>query len=483
MAKGSVRVFTEASRPDRRVQLQGNTLGCAVGMAPDRDQVAPGAAGDLADTLTKLARRHRVPGAQLAVHQHGATVTAEFGELEHGAGRPVSPETAFPVGSISKVFTATLSMILVADGDVELDAPLVQYLSELAGWGDQLTLRQVLSHTSGLASGPDSEDVTAASLRRYVLDNCRRQDRVLPPGGGFSYSNAGYILAGLLVEKITGMSWGAAVESILLRPLGLDPAFITRPQGKQTVRPVATGHSVNTAVGRIRPVRQSLASAEAPAGALAASAVDLVSLGLMHVGQGVPHLLPAEFAKEMRRAVSGADPFGLADGWGAGLAVFHERATDWVGHDGNADGTSCYLRVDPVGERVIAVTTNANTGMGLWHDLLGELRQDIPIGSRMWASQGPPVEPPQNCVGEYANGDLEYAVTRGDDGDLRLVVDGDVALLTCHHGLTFTFVDPSSGRRVLGGRFTTDRHTGMINGIQINGRLVRRSGHSVQRVA
>jgi CubicO group peptidase (beta-lactamase class C family) len=417
------------------------------------------------------------------VHRNGSTVTAEFGELEHGGGRPVSPETAFPIGSISKVFTATLSMILVADGDVELDAPLVEHLSELVGWGDQLTLRQVLSHTSGLASGPDSEDVVAASLRRYVLDHCRRQERVLPPGGGFSYSNAGYILAGLLIEKITGMSWGAAMESILLRPLGVDPAFIAGPQWKETGRPVASGHSVNTAVGRTRPVRQSLASAEAPAGALAVSAVDLVSLGLMHVGRGVPDLLPAECAQEMRRAVSGADPFGLADGWGAGLAVFHEGATDWVGHDGNADGTSCHLRVDPVGERIVALTSNANIGMVLWQDLLGELSQDIPIGPRVWASQGPPIEPPQNCIGEYANGDLEYAVTRGEDGDLRLVVDGDVALLTCHDGLTFTFADPSSGRHVVGGRFTADRHTGMIDGIQINGRLVRRSGHAVQQVA
>jgi len=216
---------------------------------------------------------------------------------------------------------------------------------------------------------------------------------------------------------------------------------------------------------------------------VAASAVDLVSLGLMHVGRGVPDLLPAEFAEEMRRAVPGADPFGLADGWGAGLAVFHEGATDWVGHDGNADGTSCYLRVDPVGERVIAFTSNSNTGMGLWQDLLGELNQYMPIGPRMWASQGPPVEPPPNCIGTYANGDLEYAVTRDEGGNLRLVVDGDVALLTCHDGLTFTFADPSSGRQVLGGRFAADPHTGKIDGMQINGRLLRRSGHAGQRVA
>src|SRR5687768_7655077 len=84
-----------------------------------------------ADILTDCARRHRVPGAQLAIHQGGATVTAEYGEDEYGTGRRVTAHTAFPVGSITKAVTATTVLALVADGDLELDEPVGRLLSDL----------------------------------------------------------------------------------------------------------------------------------------------------------------------------------------------------------------------------------------------------------------------------------------------------------------------------------------------------------------
>lgn len=112
------------------------------------------------------------------------------------------------------------------------------------------------------------------------------------------------------------------------------------------------------------------------------SAVDLVALGRMHIGAGVPELLPPTYAEQMRQAVPGADPIGLAEGWGCGLAVFRDGATDWVGHDGNANGTSCYLRIDPAGGWVVALTTNATTGSYLWEELHTELRQaNLPLAA------------------------------------------------------------------------------------------------------
>ena len=72
--------------------------------------------------LPALARKHRVPGAQLAIHHGGVTVASEVGELECGTGSLVARDAAFPIGSITKCFTATVAMILVADGDVEPDA-------------------------------------------------------------------------------------------------------------------------------------------------------------------------------------------------------------------------------------------------------------------------------------------------------------------------------------------------------------------------
>jgi CubicO group peptidase (beta-lactamase class C family) len=428
--------------------------------------------------LSALARRHHVPGAQLAVHQDGETFAVEVGELEFGTRRRVGRECAFPIGSITKSFTATLAMMLVADGDVDLDAPVGDYLPELDDLGARLTLRQLLSHTGGLAAGPDSDEVFAATARRYVTDHCHRRNLVLAPGIGFSYSNLGYVIAGWLIETVTGMSWWEAVESILLRPLGIEPTFVSADPagpGGPTGRPIATGHSVNA--GRTRPVRPVEAPAEAATGALAASAVDLVSLARLHLGRGVPGLLPKAYADRMRQPAPGADPFGLADGWGLGLALFRHGGVEWVGHDGNVDGASCYLRIDPAGGRVIAFTSNANTGAGMWRDVVAELaRVGIPVAPAAVAPPGPVVAPPRGCAGTYANGDMEFVVVK-EGGRHYLGVDGEFGALTFHEDLVFSLRDPNSGRTVVGGRFLRDQATGALDGVQVNGRVATRRTH------
>jgi CubicO group peptidase (beta-lactamase class C family) len=427
--------------------------------------------------LSALARRHRVPGAQLAIHHDGQTVTSEAGELEFRTGRRVGADAAFPVGSITKCFTATVAMILVADGDVDPDEPIGDYVPGLGDLGEMISLRQLLSHTSGLADISGMEDLSTLTLRRCVAAHACRESLVLSPGAGFSYSNPGYVMAGLLVETVTGMPWAEAVESILLRPLDINPAFVGLPGRRPLARPVAIGHSVNAAAGRIRPVRQSQEPAIAPAGALAVSAADLVSLGLMHVGSGVPALLPAADAARMRELVPSADPFGVADGWGMGLAVYRHESQTWVGHDGNADGTSAYLRINPAQGWVIALTSNANTGAGLWRDLLTELaRAGVPIGPpRAPASGARRAAPPPGCAGCYANGDAEYVVTAGAGGSVRLSVDGENSVpLTFHEDLTFAVHDPASGRHVFGGRFVREPATGKVRGIQVGGRFASR---------
>jgi CubicO group peptidase (beta-lactamase class C family) len=430
--------------------------------------------------LSALARKHRVPGAQLAIHHGGTTAASEVGELEFRTGRRVTRDAAFPIGSITKCFTATVAMILVADGDVDLDAPIGDYVPELDDLGAMLSLRQLLSHTSGLSDGTGIEEASNPTLRRYIAQHISRRNLVLPPGAAFSYSNPGYALAGRLIETVTGMSWSEAVESILLRPLDIEPAFVNLPGTTPPRRPFATGHSVNTSVGRTRPVRQSGAPADAPAGALALSAVDLVRLGLIHVGDGgpgAPQLLPAAYAGQMRQAVPHAEPFGLADGWGLGLAVYRQETADWAGHDGNADGTCCYLRINPAGGWVIALTSNASTGAGLWHDLLAELAQaGVPIEPpRAPAPGGPSIVPLPGCAGLYANGDVEYAVTVGSNGSIHISVDGESPVpLTLYDDLTFSLRDPNSGRRVFGGRFVREPATGKVYGIQVGGRLARK---------
>jgi CubicO group peptidase (beta-lactamase class C family) len=292
--------------------------------------------------------------------------------------------------------------------------------------GAQLTLRQLLSHTSGLSDGPDSTEIVASSLRRYVLDNCRPSDLILPPGTYFSYSNSGYVLAGHLIEVITGMTWWDAMEAILLRPLGIKPTFLVTPDLRPPGRPIATGHSVNASAGRTRPVEQSLALAEAPAGGLAVSAVDLVTFGLILLGDQMPTLLPSSYSEQMRQVVPSAEPFGRADGWGLGLAVFSKGNTIWVGHDGSVDGTACYFRVEPISGSIVAFTSNANMGPAMWQELVDELdKAGLPIGNySAIRALGSSMAPLPGCVGSYLNGDTELSVTAQENGDLSLESEG-----------------------------------------------------------
>jgi CubicO group peptidase (beta-lactamase class C family) len=427
----------------------------------------------LSGTLSALAWKYRVPGAQLAIHHGGEIVAIEVGELEYGTGHRVTRDTAFPIGSISKTFTATVAMILVADGDLELDAPLGEHVPELGDLGNEVTLRQVLSHTAGFAGGPGQEVPATASIRRYVLDNCRRQNLVLSPGTGFSYSNMGYVLVGHLIEVITGMSWWDAMESILLRPLGIEPTFIGVPGLRSLGRPLATGHSVNIAVGRTRPVEQSSALAEAPAGGLALSAADLVALGMTQLDGGAPALLPAVYAEEMRQAVPSAEPFVSADGWGLGLAVFGKGSAAWVGHFGVMNGTHCDVRLDPSSGCIVAFTSNANTGVSMWYELADELRRaGLPIrDSSNIQTLGRPTMPPSGCAGSYLNGKMEVLVAATDTGALSIALDGgDAKELIFFEDQSFSAAEQPAMR----GRFLRDPITGEFERIQFGLGVARR---------
>ncbi|CAM5424082.1 MULTISPECIES: serine hydrolase domain-containing protein [Streptomyces] len=434
----------------------------------------------LSERLPDLARRHGVPGGQFVLRHEGATYTVLFGEEEAGTGRPVRADSKFPTGSITKTFTAALAMVLVDEGDLDLDRPLADELPDLrvpgASFGEKQTLRQLLSHSSGLPPGRDSDDLAGTTRRGYLAD-CARTRPIPECGSSFSYSNIGYVVAGFLVEHVARMEWREALETILLTPLGIEPAYITPPAG----RPHVPGHAAR-ATGTALPVRQTLPRVEAAAGALALSAADLLAYGLLHTdgARGVPGLLDAEALVPMRRPVAGADPFGLADGWGLGLSCY--RAQDGsrrVGHDGTSDGTSCHLRVDPATGTAAALTTNANTGMALWEQLTAELAADgLDLAGYSYSGEDRErraVPAPPECEGTYENGDTAYAIDLAADGGALLKVGGEpFARLTFHDDLSFTMRELAANRLAYLGRFLRAPETGRLEQIQVTGRRAQR---------
>ncbi|MFE0376986.1 serine hydrolase domain-containing protein [Streptomyces inhibens] len=433
----------------------------------------------LHSTLTELAARHRVPGAQLAVIHEGQQFLVHTGVCDTASGAPVERHTAFPVGSLTKPFTAALAMILVADGDVDLDEPLSGQLPEF-GAGELVTLRQLLSHTSGLPSDvPEgSGEAGGGDRARWVARHCRTADLTHPPGTVFSYSNIGYVVVGRLIEAVTGMSWQEAISAILLDPLGTRPAFVV---GAPATRPVATGHAVQAVRDRVVPIpEQDLPEVEMPNGALALSAEDLVGFARLYfAGCPDPQPLDRATADDMcfdQLSSIAIGPYGMADGWGLGWARFDDGAADVYGHNGTGDGTSCHLRFDPANGSAVALTANANTGAQLWDALVPRLRaMGLAVGDR--PAPEPPTTPPpvpDDCPGRYTNGDTEFVVQPGADGGLLLSFGGAPhSELLCSPDLRFTMRELGSGARSPG-RFVTDPVTGRIGYLQITGRLAPR---------
>ncbi|MFE2559918.1 serine hydrolase domain-containing protein [Streptomyces sp. NPDC059352] len=413
------------------------------------------------DLLAELALLHGVPGAQLAVWRDGLLSTAETGEGEAGSGRPVTVATAFPLGSLTKPFTATLAAQLVADGDADLDEPLAKQLEELRQ-GPEFTLRQVLSHTAGLSA--NTAELPPGTTRARWLARHASEPAVHEPGTVFSYSNPGYLIAGRLVEEITGLDWAEAVHAMLLHPLGHDAAA-----------PTALGHLVRPDA-RPRPIQeQSVPPLEDPAAGLCLSARDLAVFGAAHLGLGPgAALLDAATARSMREDVTeglAVGAYGLAGGWGAGWS----RYGTWFGHDGTGDGAWSHLRVNPSTRTVVALTANGSTGARLWESLLGRLGETgLEVGDHPRdTNDAEPVQAPPECAGHYANGGWSCRV-EADEGGLLLSVAGatPVRLLV---GEDLSFRTPSDGgpRAAMPylGRFLRDPATGDVDRVQITGRL------------
>ncbi|MBV2155354.1 serine hydrolase [Kitasatospora sp. SUK 42] len=440
--------------------------------APVRERAPYLLRRELQHRLDTLAHTHRVPGAQLVLDTGSEVLALHTGVADAATGTPFTGETAVPVGSLTKPYTAALVLLLADDGDLDPDDPIADHLPELRGM-PEVTIRQLLSHTGGLPTGPDSDAAARTTPARYLSAVCAAGEELFPPGADFSYSNAGYVAAGRLVEAVTGMPWHEAVRTLLLEPLGTVPQFL---DPAAPARPVAVGHALNAATGLARPVRQNLAPLEAPAGALLASALDLAALGSALTGRH--KALPAAVAEELRRPQPGARPGALADGWGPGAALYRQDDRLWCGHDGNAMGTSCHLRAEPDSGVVVAFTGNSGTATALWHELAAELAEladvRVPAAIAPFGS-GEHVDLP-GCTGTYVNGGIRYRIEPGRDGSPTLSVDGDLPIpLRCSADLSYDLVAPDTGRPEPGGRFHRDPATGVIDRVQVSGRTARRA--------
>ena len=175
---------------------------------------------------SQLAARH-LPGVALAVVRDGRIVkTAGYGVASLELRVPVSPETVFEIGSISKQFAADAILLLVEDGKVALDDPISKYLTRTPPAWSAITIRHILTHTSGLADF-DSGNIGFSYRREYTADEfvelLGAQPLAFPPGERWNYTNA-FPLLGIVVERASGMSYTEFVRARIFAPLELRSA-------------------------------------------------------------------------------------------------------------------------------------------------------------------------------------------------------------------------------------------------------------------
>lgn len=245
--------------------------------------------------LAQAARDLGVPGVAVGVVgvDHGGereVVTYGVTSVDHG--QPVDETTLFQIGSTAKTFTATAIMVLVEQGRIELDQPVRRYLPELRlrddSTAETLTVGQLLNHTAGWDGGDSWTDTGEGddALERSValLADLSQQ---FPAGTGASYNNAAFVLAGRVVEKVTGETYEQALARLILDPLGLSQTMTSL--NEIMTRPFAVGHQANgSAEGTMSVCRPwSDPRGYLPAGArLASSLRDQLTWARFQLGDG-----------------------------------------------------------------------------------------------------------------------------------------------------------------------------------------------------
>ena len=315
------------------------------------------------DGLAELVQRVSdagAPGVLLLVRDGNETRTEVRGIADGEHDRSIRAFDRFRVGSVTKTFVAVVVLQLVAGGQLQLDDTVEEWLPGLVPAGSEITVRQLLSHTSGLYDYVDDPRVFAAyaqdpghawaprELLAIAFEHPARSD----PGDRYAYSSTNYLRLGLIVEAATGQPLAAALQARVFEPLGLER---TTFDARYVRGPYVHGHRApshhGVVTGEPRDTSDEAASWAWAAGAVVSTADELNRFFAALLGG---RLLEPPELREMETLVpAGALRYGL------GLAVFPTSCGDAWGHTGNAQGTVtvAWNRRDASRQVVLVVNT------------------------------------------------------------------------------------------------------------------------------
>lgn len=372
---------------------------------------------DLESRLKRSIRRHAVPGASVAVLKGQRIVAAAAGGVTNVDTKvPVTTDAVFQIGSITKVFTATLIMQLVDDGLLSLDTPIIEYLPEFqiadAKTRRKVTARHLLSHTSGIDgdffvdSGRGDDSIARLMPMMTLLPT------LFPLGTKMSYCNVGFAVLGRLIEVLRRETYDQAMRRRIFRPLGMTHAM-TLPEDALRHR-CAIGHVADPKNPKRAKVAQftHLSHGQKSAGSTPAmSASDLLKFVAAHLARGRigpgKRLLSAASAAAMQRQQVRVQKYAphAASGWGLGWILHNFGGHKVIGHDGGTIGQYSFLRVSPEKRIAVALLTNGGDAMSLYKEIVSEL---FDAAIRQQEPELPNYDPtlriaPEHYVGRYEN--------------------------------------------------------------------------------
>ncbi|AQU67365.1 serine hydrolase domain-containing protein [Streptomyces niveus] len=360
------------------------SLGVSAGPAPAHGG-GPGGRDSAGDPLSQRQLQREVDrtlkkagyiAVSVQVRDGQRRTYAVGGEAELGTGRPVSHAAGFRAASVTKTFVSTVVLQLVAEGRLSLDDTVEEWLPGLVTGngndGSRITVRHLLQHTSGLYNYDFTEDTgdTAADFERTRFDHYEPEEAVAgalkhkpdfepadpnDPDPDWNYSNTGYIVAGMIIEKVTGRSWDREVRDRIVRPLGLtqtyapgdDPGLKGPYTHSYQQFPGSTGWTDTS----IRNVSWATA-----AGELITGERDLDRfLTALQRGRLLP---PAQMAELRRTVPAGADFQQIFPGLHYGLGVMRQPLScggyRW-GHGGDLEGQTVRTAVSADGQRTVVL--------------------------------------------------------------------------------------------------------------------------------
>jgi D-alanyl-D-alanine carboxypeptidase len=321
-------------------------------------QTQPTLPPDVRSSIDSLAQQTLAqtgtPSASIAVVKDGKIAYVQaYGSARLDPATPARPEMRYSIGSISKQFTAAAILVLVEQGKLSLDDPVAKFVPGLTR-GNEVTVRQLLSHTSGYQDYWPQDYVMPLMLKETsaatILDMWAHKPLDFDPGAKWQYSNTNYVIAGLIVEKVSGTPLLKFLHQHIFGPLKMESVADT-DQGK--LPPTDPEGYFRYALGPLRPAPKEGKNWLFAAGELAMTAEDLQKWNISLIRQSL--LKPASYlALETETRLKN----GTGTNYGLGVAVRNVGGNRQLSHGGEVSGFTASSIVLPDNGIAVAVLTN-----------------------------------------------------------------------------------------------------------------------------